>query len=106
MINAERYYLRNPDVVAVGTAEHYLFIHSDGSVVELPTPAPAQWSRLLQNLMVPTRGDALHRQLADSRAIDTFRVMDLNLLCEQGVLLEAPTATALETRRASVFTQN
>jgi Flavoprotein len=106
MINVERYYLRNPDVVAVGTAEHYLFIHSDGSVLELPTPSPAQWSRLLQNLMVPTRGEALHRQLEDSRAIDTIRIMDLNLLCEQGVLLEASTATVLETRHACVFTKN
>src|SRR5262245_58340278 len=106
MINAERYYLRNPDVVVVGTAEHYLFIQNDGSVVELPTPSPAQWSRLLQTLIVPTRGEALHRQLADSRAIDTIRVMDLDLLCEQGVLLEAPTASVLETRRACLFTNH
>ena len=45
MFNTDSYYFRNPDIVAVGTAEHYLFIKVDGSVLELYTPHPAQWSR-------------------------------------------------------------
>jgi hypothetical protein len=103
MINAESYYLRNPDIVAVGTTQHYLFINGDGLVLELHTQHPAHWSSLMQTLMVPTRGDALRRQLADSLAIDT---VDLTPLCEQGIVLEAPTATALETRRDHIFTNN
>src|SRR5215510_11540857 len=103
MINAESYYLRNPDIVAVGTAEHYLFINVDGLVLELHTQHPARWSYLMQTLMVPTRGDTLRRQLSDSLAID---IMDLTPLREQGVLLEASTTTELESRRDDVFTNN
>jgi len=103
MLNTDRYYLRNPDIVAVGTAEHYLFIHGDGSVLELHTPHPAQWSRLLQLLMVPTRGETLCQHLAGPLAIDT---RDLLALRHHGVLLEASTPAALETRRHQVFTDN
>jgi len=103
MINAESYYLRNPDIVAVGTAEHYLFINVDGLVLELHTQHPAHWSYLMQTLMVPTRGDTLRRQLSDSLAID---IMDLTPLREQGILLEASTTTELESRRDDVFTNN
>jgi hypothetical protein len=42
MLHPDRYYLRNPDIVVVGTAAHYLFIQVDGSVLELSTPHPAQ----------------------------------------------------------------
>jgi hypothetical protein len=103
MIHPDSYYLRNPDIIVVSTAEHYLFICVDGSVLELPTPHPARWSRLMQLLMVPTRGDTLCHHLADSLAIDTT---DLLPLCHQGILLEAPTAAELETRRHRVFTDN
>jgi flavoprotein len=103
MVNAASYYLRNPDSVCVGTAEHYLFIQVDGRVVELPTQHPTQWSQLMQLLMVPTRGDVLYRQLAGPLAIDP---VDLLALREQDVLLEASTPGALETRRAHVFTAN
>jgi hypothetical protein len=103
MINPDSYYLRNPDIVVVGTAKHYLFIHADGSVVELPTPHPAQWSYLMQLLMQPTRGDTLCQHLAGSLAIDP---KDLLPLCHQGLLLEAPTAVELETCRFRVFTDN
>jgi hypothetical protein len=103
MINTDSYYLRNPDIVVVGTSAHYLFIHVDGAAGELHTPQPAQWSHLMQLLMVPTRGDMLCQHLAGSLAIDT---RDLLLLCQQGVILEAPTAVELETRRQRVFTDN
>jgi hypothetical protein len=103
MINPDSYYLRNPDIVVVSTADHYLFINIDGSVLELHTPHPANWSRLMQILMVPTRGDTLCKHLADPLAIDT---MDLLSLCQQGFLLEAPTTPELETRRRRVFTDN
>src|SRR5262249_26985111 len=103
MINTGSYSLRNPDIVVVGTSAHYLFIHVDGSVGELHTPYPAQWSHLMQLLMVPTRGDMLCQHLAGSLAIDT---RDLFRLCHQGIILEAPTAVELETRRHRVFTDN
>jgi hypothetical protein len=103
MLHPDRYYLRNPDIVVVGTAAHSLFIQVDGSVLELSTPHPAQWSRLMQLLMVPTRGATLCQHLAGSLAIDT---RDLLPLCRQGILLEAPTAAALETRRHRVFIDN
>jgi hypothetical protein len=103
MINEEQYYLRNPDIVAVGTTEHYLFIDVDGSVVALHTQYPAHWSRLMQILMVPTRGDALRSHLAGSLAVDP---RDLTVLHEQGVVLDAPTPSALYTRRDQVFTNN
>ena len=103
MINPDSYYLRNPDIVVVGTSAHYLFIHGDGSVGELHTPRPAQWSHLMQLLMVPIRGDKLCQHLAGSLALD---MQDLLLLCRQGVILEAPTAVELERRRHRVFTDN
>src|SRR2546428_8799505 len=103
MINEEHYYLRNPDIVAVGTTEHYLFIDVDGSVLALHTQSPAHWSRLMQMLMVPTRGDALRSSLAGSIALDPI---DLTLLHETGFLLDAPTPTELDTRRNQVFTNN
>jgi hypothetical protein len=103
MLNPDSYYLRNPDIVAVGTAEHYLFINVDGSVLEFHTPYPAQWSRLMQLLMVPTRGETLRTYLAGPPAIDT---RDLMAFHQQGVVLEAPTAAELEARRQRVFTDN
>ena len=87
MINPNNYYLRNPDIVVVGTAKHYLFIQADGSVLELSTPNPVQWSRLMQLLMEPTRGETLRHQLADALAIDPG---DLLPLRTQGILLEKP----------------
>jgi hypothetical protein len=103
MISPDSYYLRSPDIVVVGTAKHYLFIHVDGSVLELPTAHPAKWSHLMQLLMVPTRGDILCEHLARSLAIDA---RDLLPLCHQGVILEAPTTAELEARRHRVFTDN
>ena len=78
MINPDRYYLRNPDLVVVGTSAHYLFIHVDGSVGELPTPHPAQWSHVMQLLMVPTRGAASWTQIfiyGESRRIMQYIVV-------------------------------
>jgi len=103
MLNVDSYYLRNPDIVAVGTAEHYLFINVDGSVLELHTPHPAQWSRLLQLLMVPTRGDTLYKHLAGPLALDP---RDLITLYHQDFLLEASTTAELEMRRHRGFTDN
>ncbi len=99
MINTGSYYLRNPDIVVVGTSAHYLFIHVDGSVGELHTPHSARWSHVMQLLMVPTRGDMLCQHLAGSPAID---MRDLLSLCQQGVILEAPTAVELETPSAGL----
>src|SRR5262245_14954795 len=103
MLEADRYYMRNPDMVAIGTDAHYLFVHADGSLVEIPTPQPARWSHVLQTLMAPTRGATLRRELDGSHAIDP---KDLFGLLHQGCLLEASTAAELEMRRASVFTDN
>jgi len=103
MINSDRYYLRNPDFVVVSTAEHCLFINTDGSVLEIHTTHPSNWSHLMQILMVPTRGDALSKHLADSLAIDT---KDLLPLCQKGFLFEGTTASELESRRQQVFTDN
>ena len=103
MINEERYYLRNPDVVILITAEHCLFIDADGSVFELDSRNPARWSRLMQELMVPTCGGALRDRLAAPLKID---VTDLAPLLDRGILIEAATSAELETRRDSVFTHN
>jgi hypothetical protein len=103
MIDEKLYYLRNPDVVIVSTAQHYLFIDADGSVFELDIQNPGRWSRLMQDLMAPTRGALLRDRLAGPLQIDA---VDLAPLLDRGCLLEAATPDELETRRDSVFTNN
>jgi hypothetical protein len=103
MIDEKRYYLRNPDVMIVSTAQHYLFIDAKGSVFELDIRNPGCWSRLLQELMTPTHGAALRDRLAGPLQIDA---MDLAPLIERGCLLDAATPAELELRRDSVFTNN
>jgi hypothetical protein len=103
MFNEMRFYLRNPDMVAVGTAGCYLFIDSNGAVYKLATDRAGRWSRLMQTLIVPTRGDALLGQLSGSLQIDPA---DLVPLLDRGLLLEASTPDELESRRNRVFTDN
>jgi len=103
MIRADRYYMRDPELVAIGTAEHFLFVQADGSVLDLHTQEPARWSRLLQILMTPTLGATLRAQLAGPLAIDPT---DLLPLRQQNCLLEAPTPAELEARGQRVFTDN
>lgn len=103
MINPDIYYLRNPDFVVVSTAAHCLFINFDGSVLEIHTTHPSDWSQLMQTLMVPNQGDTLCRFLSDSLSIN---IKDLLPLYQQGFLLEGTTSSELEERRQQVFTNN
>src|SRR5262245_59694321 len=96
MIEPDRYYMRNPEMVAMGTAAHYLFVRGDGSLVEVPTSRPAQCLGLMQLLMAPTLGATLRAHLVGTDAIDS---VDLFGLRQQGCLLEASTIAALEAQR-------
>lgn len=103
MINERSYYLRNPNIVTVGTAASYLFIDINESVYEITTRHPACWSRLLQRLMVPTRGDTLLTQLLEPLEINHT---GLESLLNRGFLIEATTPVELEIQRDRLFTDN
>jgi len=99
MIDEQRHYMRNPDVVAIGTARHYLFIDAAGRVTETPVTDPAACSRLMRDLMEPTPGSQLLR-------LHTEEVTLLERLLEDELLLETHDAATLRERRERMFTDN
>jgi hypothetical protein len=101
MISDQRVYLRNPDIVAIGSARHYLFVDARGGVTEVDTSRTADWSLLMRDLMEPMPGSILRsRQLAE----EEFRLLDQMLALE--LLLESRDTDTLLDRRDRVFTEN
>src|SRR5262245_29483274 len=99
MIGERIFYMRNPDVVAIGTSGCYLFVDADGKATETPVSDAASWSLLMRDLMAPTAGAALLRLSADDQRV-------LERLLEAGLLLEGRDAAGLLDRRDRVFTEN
>ena len=103
MISDQCTYLRNPDVVAIGTSRHYLFVDVAGRVLEIATSNPAAWSLLMRDLMKPLSGSGL-RSRQSELGEEEFR--HLERLLESEVLLESRDAESLVARRDRMFTEN
>ena len=94
MTGAKRIYMRDPDVVAVGTSGHYLFIDASGKTTGIEVSDAAACSTLMRDLMEPTAGSKLQ---------DEERLLER--LLEAKLLLEGSEA-ALRERRDRMFTEN
>ena len=94
MIDGKRVYMRDPDVVAVGTSGHYLFVGADGKSTGIDVPDAEACSTLMRELVEPTAGSKLREQPL------------LERLLEAKVLLDARDAASLLERRDRVFTDN
>lgn len=94
MIDEKRIYMRDPDVVAIGTARHYLFVDAQGKVAEVEVSDAAGCSLLMRDLVEPTAGSKLQEKPLVER------------LLEAGVLLESRDAATLLERRERIFTEN
>jgi len=103
MLKPSSYYLRNPDIIAVGTAGCYLFIDPRGMVFPFTTSSTAAWSVLLQELMQPMDGETFRARLAGLAKADTE--ISLSML-ENGLLLTGANQDALCERRAAILTDN
>src|SRR5262249_28671384 len=103
MLKSSSYYLRNPDIIAVGTAGCYLFIDPRGAVFPFATSSTAAWSVLLQELMQPMDGETLRARLAGLAKADTE--MSHSML-ENGLLLTGANQDALRERRTAILTNN
>jgi hypothetical protein len=95
MIDEKRHYMRNPDVVAVGTSGRYLFIDASGQTTEIEVSDAAACSMLMRDLMEPTAGSKLH---GEKRLLEP--------LLEAGVVIESRDAATLLERRERLFTEN
>ena len=94
MIDEKRLYMRDPDVVAIGTSGHYLFVDASGKATEVEVSDAAACSMLMRDLIEPTAGSKLQDKPV------------LERLLEAKVLLEARDAATLIERRDRVFTGN
>jgi hypothetical protein len=103
MILDSSYYLRNPDIIAVGTAGSYLFVDSRGTAHEFRTGCTAGWSTLLQELVQPVLGETLRARLAGLPRADSETLLSM---LEKGLLLEAADQGALCKRREAILTNN
>lgn len=94
MIDEKRIYMRDPDVIAVGTSGHYLFIDASGKATGIDMPDAGACSMLMRDLVEPTAGSKLREKPLVER------------LLEAKVLLEGHDAATLLERRDHVFTDN
>jgi hypothetical protein len=103
VIDEGSYYLRDPDLIAIGTAGHYLWVDARGSTCELATSCVTDWSMLMQELSVPMSGKSLRQRL--SRLPETDGDF-LASMPERGLLVQGPDPVALNVRRDRVLTDN
>src|SRR5215471_12454018 len=94
MIDEKRHYLRNPDIVAVGTSGHYLFIDASGKTTEIDVSDTAACSMLMRDLMEPTAGSKLREAPL------------LEPLLKAGAVIEARDAAARLERPERLSTEN
>lgn len=103
MISDQCIYLRNPDIVAIGSSRHYLFVDATGGVTELVTSNAAAWSLLMRDLMEPMPGSSL-RSRQPQLAEEDFRFLERML--ESELLLESRDVKTLLARRDRMFAEN
>jgi phosphopantothenoylcysteine decarboxylase/phosphopantothenate--cysteine ligase len=104
MIDESSYYLRNPDIIAVGAANSYLFVGANGRVFQFTTSCTAGWSTLLQDLMQPIQGKRLKARMAEHTTADTEIL--LASMVENGLLIRNANQEVLCRRREEVLTNN
>ena len=103
MIEESTYYLRNPDIIAVGTAGSYLFVDPRGAVFQFTTSCTAGWSTLLQELMQPMQGARLRARLAGLAAADLEMLVSM---LDKGLLVRNADQVALSKRCEAILTNN
>lgn len=103
MVSEQCVYLRNPEIVAIGTLRHYLFVDAGGGVTEIATSHAAAWSELMRDLMVPMPGPSLRARQAQLGEED-FHFLERML--ESQLILESRDAKTLLARRDCMFTEN
>ena len=94
MIDEKRIYMRDPDVIAVGTSGHYLFVDAAGKSTGIDVPDAEACSTLMRDLVEPTAGSKLRENPL------------LERLLEAKALLESREAATLVERRDRMFTEN
>lgn len=103
MIDDSSYYLRDPDVIAIGTAGHYLWVDARGTIHELATSRATDWSALMQELIVPAPGESLRRRLSQLPEADAGFLASMP---DRGLLVQGSDPVALAARRDRVLTDN
>ena len=103
MIEERSYYLRDPDIIAIGTAGRYLFVDRSGAVNELATACTAAWSALLQDLFEPMRGEKLRARLAEFEPTDAEMLASM---LEKGLLVRSADAEMLGKRCGEILINN
>ena len=103
VLDERSHYLRNPDLIAVGTAKHCLFIDGAGKTFELATPSAAAWSALMQELAAPLAGTLLKQRLAQLAKADRDFLEEMLKI---GLLVEGRDPAALARLRDCVLTDN
>jgi hypothetical protein len=103
VIDDSSYYLRDPDVIAIGTAGHYLWVDARGAVHELATSRATDWSALMQELIVPTSGASLGRRLSQLPEADAGFLASMP---DQGLLVRGSDPAALSALRDHILTDN
>jgi Flavoprotein len=103
VIDENSYYLRGPDVIAIGTAGHYLWVDPRGTVYELATSCVTDWSMLMQALVVPVSGKSLRRRLAQLPEADADFLASMS---DRGLLVRGSDPVDLSAWRDRVLTDN
>jgi hypothetical protein len=94
MTDEKRIYMRDPDVIAIGTSGHYLFIGASGKATGIDVPDAEACSMLMRDLVEPTAGSRLGEKPLAERLLGAR------------VLIEGRDAAELLARRDRVFTEN
>jgi hypothetical protein len=103
LIDESSYYLRDPEMVAIQTAGHYLWVDPRGTSFELATSCIADWSMLMQELISPVSGKRLRRTLLQLKESDTEFLASMP---GQGLLAQASDPDVLSAQRDRVLTEN
>ena len=102
-INPENYYLRNPEIIAIAREDGYLFVSAENNVTHFSSSHCDEWSRLLQDLMTPLRGDALLNKLEE---YPNELPLSIGSLLSKNVIIESNNNATLLELREKLFTEN
>ena len=101
-INRAKYYLRNPEIIAIAGEGGYLF-SGENNVTHFPTSHCDDWSKLLQDLMTPIRGDALLNKLGE---YPDELCLSIGSLLGKNVIIESNNNATLLELQEKLFTEN
>ena len=104
MVEADRYYLRNPDWVVVTSGDGVALVGPAGGNLHHETGAAAAWSQLMQRLANPAAGATLLDGSAATLPAGDVEVLDDLIECS--AILVDSEAGALTARRDRIFSVN